>query len=548
MSDYTDEYSLGQPEQQPLPVTSENISSAYKSMFGKDAPQDFIDSVSKQYGSSYNNMDQVMGDMATSAANSGTPFTNKAGDQGGFTSGAQYYASQGYTPGSSSYEGVPTSWIDPKTGKVVASYGTVEKGSDPRGSIQSGNWTWNDVAATPEGYSTNLARAKTDEHEFQKFAKVAALVAAAVATGGALAPELMGGAGVLGGAEAFPVTGGALIPGTELGAVGTGALGAGGAGAVGAGSLTAGLTPEMIAAGEAALPQTMADIGGLSSTAAGGAGAAGAGGLTDAQATALMQNNLLPAEMQIPASQGLTATEAMRYANMAKSALSSLGGGTGGAGAGGAGGAVPTAAAGGAGASALSQMAQSRPEFLTTGSAPTTNTSGLIDYKPLAYIDPSHYANVSDIKPLSLADRSPFESGLHAAHGGHIQESMGRHPELQDIDPRLLSMIMQSMSFQDGDKRHVPEFITGATGHYVKGKGDGQSDDIPAMLADGEFVWDADTVAQLGNGSSDAGAKFLDKFREAVRSHKRSAPNDKIPPKASPLQYVKEAMKNTEKE
>ena len=363
-----------------------------------------------------------------------------------------------------------------------------------------------------------------------------------------LAGEGFTGLGAVGGAEAFPVLGGAAIPGTELGAVGTGALGAGGAGAVGAGSLTAGLTPEMIAAGEAALPQTMADIGGLSSTAAGGAGAAGAGGLTDAQATALMQNNLLPAEMQIPASQGLTATEAMRYANMAKSALSSLGGGTGGAGAGGAGGAVPTAAAGGAGASALSQMAQSRPEFLTTGSAPTTNTSGLIDYKPLAYIDPSHYANVSDIKPLSLADRSPFESGLHAAHGGHIQESMGRHPELQDIDPRLLSMIMQSMSFQDGDKRHVPEFITGATGHYVKGKGDGQSDDIPAMLADGEFVWDADTVAQLGNGSSDAGAKFLDKFREAVRSHKRSAPNDKIPPKASPLQYVKEAMKNTEKE
>jgi hypothetical protein len=144
-----------------------------------------------------------------------------------------------------------------------------------------------------------------------------------------------------------------------------------------------------------------------------------------------------------------------------------------------------------------------------------------------------------------MFDRSPFESGLQAAHGGHIKESMDKHSELQEIDPRLLSMIMQSMSFQDGGKSHVPEFITGATGHYVKGKGDGQSDEIPAMLADGEFVWDAETVAQLGNGSSDAGAKFLDKFREAVRSHKRSAPNDKIPPKASPLQYVKEAMKNT---
>ena len=90
---------------------------------------------------------------------------------------------------------------------------------------------------------------------------------------------------------------------------------------------------------------------------------------------------------------------------------------------------------------------------------------------------------------------------------------------------------------------HVPEFITGATGHYVKGKGDGQSDDIPAMLADGEYVFDADTVAALGNGSSDAGAKLLDHFRETLREHKRSAPTDKIPPKASPLAYMKEALK-----
>jgi hypothetical protein len=87
---------------------------------------------------------------------------------------------------------------------------------------------------------------------------------------------------------------------------------------------------------------------------------------------------------------------------------------------------------------------------------------------------------------------------------------------------------------------HKPEFITGATGHYVKGKGDGQSDDIPAMLADGEYVFDADTVAALGNGSSDAGAKVLDKMRQEIRKHKRSAPVHKIPPKAkSPLEYIK---------
>ena len=95
-----------------------------------------------------------------------------------------------------------------------------------------------------------------------------------------------------------------------------------------------------------------------------------------------------------------------------------------------------------------------------------------------------------------------------------------------------------------GDGEHIPEFITGATGHYVRGRGDGQSDDIPAMLADGEYVFDASTVSTLGNGSSDAGAKLLDAFRESLRDHTRSAPADKIPPKASPLEYMKEALQN----
>jgi len=77
-------------------------------------------------------------------------------------------------------------------------------------------------------------------------------------------------------------------------------------------------------------------------------------------------------------------------------------------------------------------------------------------------------------------------------------------------------------------------------GAAVKGEGDGQSDDIPAMLADGEYVIDADIVAALGNGSNKAGADVLDKFRENIRTHKRSAPIGKIPPKAkSPLAYLK---------
>ena len=79
-------------------------------------------------------------------------------------------------------------------------------------------------------------------------------------------------------------------------------------------------------------------------------------------------------------------------------------------------------------------------------------------------------------------------------------------------------------------------------GSAVHGEGDGQSDDIPAMLADGEYVFDADTVAQIGNGSTKAGAAALDKFRENIRRHKRSAPVNKIPPKTKALtSYLKGA-------
>jgi hypothetical protein len=54
----------------------------------------------------------------------------------------------------------------------------------------------------------------------------------------------------------------------------------------------------------------------------------------------------------------------------------------------------------------------------------------------------------------------------------------------------------------------------------VQGAGDGRSDDIPAVLSDGEYVMDAETVALLGNGSNKAGAAQLDRFRANVRKHK----------------------------
>ena len=111
------------------------------------------------------------------------------------------------------------------------------------------------------------------------------------------------------------------------------------------------------------------------------------------------------------------------------------------------------------------------------------------------------------------------------AEGGDVIDHNTNIPNFEGINPNVPKI---------GHRNDYRE------GSYVEGPGDGQSDDIPAMLADGEYVIDAETVAQLGNGSNKAGAKILDKFRENIRAHKRGAPHDKIQPKAkSPLAYLK---------
>ena len=76
-------------------------------------------------------------------------------------------------------------------------------------------------------------------------------------------------------------------------------------------------------------------------------------------------------------------------------------------------------------------------------------------------------------------------------------------------------------------------------GDAVTGEGDGQSDDIPAMLADGEFVIPADVVAALGNGSTKAGSDKLYDMMHSIRAEHRSADPKSLPPPAkSPLDYV----------
>lgn len=137
------------------------------------------------------------------------------------------------------------------------------------------------------------------------------------------------------------------------------------------------------------------------------------------------------------------------------------------------------------------------------------------------------------------------------ANGG-AADSPSYYTYGQVVDPKDIMNQMNQLAQGGLPKQgglHVPT-VEGRhdyrAGSRVTGEGDGQSDDIPAMLADGEYVFDADTVAQLGNGSTKAGSDLLDKFREEIRGHKRSAPLNKIPPPAkSPLAYLAAAQKKT---
>lgn len=94
-----------------------------------------------------------------------------------------------------------------------------------------------------------------------------------------------------------------------------------------------------------------------------------------------------------------------------------------------------------------------------------------------------------------------------------------------------------------GGSMGAPEFEDDMALGYVAGGTAGQDDKIPALLSDGEFVIDAETVSMLGDGNNEAGASALEQFRRNIRQHKRAAPVSKIPPKAKqPEQYLKGAV------
>ena len=111
--------------------------------------------------------------------------------------------------------------------------------------------------------------------------------------------------------------------------------------------------------------------------------------------------------------------------------------------------------------------------------------------------------------------------------GQHPQDTMmGAHPSVS-MGPAYPMQGIKSSYATGGGIYNLGGYSDG--GRLLKGPGDGVSDDIPAQigakqparLADGEFVVPARIVSELGNGSTDAGAKRLYAMMDRVQANRR---------------------------
>ena len=139
----------------------------------------------------------------------------------------------------------------------------------------------------------------------------------------------------------------------------------------------------------------------------------------------------------------------------------------------------------------------------------------------------------------------------HYANGGMVNGDAAIDPtNMGSADPsqypyQMATPMAQAMppvsnNYADGGKVDNGTFVSSGALSLVHGKGGGQDDLVHAKLSPGEYVFDADTVASLGDGNNAHGAKVLDAWRESLRAHKRSADKDSIPPQAKePDHYLK---------
>jgi len=166
---------------------------------------------------------------------------------------------------------------------------------------------------------------------------------------------------------------------------------------------------------------------------------------------------------------------------------------------------------------------------------------------------PAPMQQMPNVTPLDLQLIQQAKAGgmIHMAGGGDLpmQEARMRGKQFTMYRPHTGMSLVPNFAPGGEVEGHNPTFfspggLASMKNMYVKGEGDGTSDSVEAMLADGEFVIPADVVSKLGNGSSDAGAKVLDNFLITIREHAQKHDPKNLPPDSKgALAYLLDAKK-----
>ena len=161
---------------------------------------------------------------------------------------------------------------------------------------------------------------------------------------------------------------------------------------------------------------------------------------------------------------------------------------------------------------------------------------------PAAFVGSQLYAAAEAKKELD-AQKEEAERILRDQENARAEDVAWAQGVLRDypINYRRLTAedVRAQQGMAGGGLAGLNAFKAGGQPRFLKGGGDGMSDDIPATiggrqkaaLSDGEFVIPADVVSHLGNGSSRAGAKklysMMDNIRKARTGKERQAPEVK---------------------
>jgi hypothetical protein len=154
---------------------------------------------------------------------------------------------------------------------------------------------------------------------------------------------------------------------------------------------------------------------------------------------------------------------------------------------------------------------------------PITGERRFFDPRYVAYAGGGPVEQMSDDNAVGANTGYPMANIRPGAYAVPYQQPMSQDvvTGAQDaaVDPYT-----GEERFAGGGMSHLGDYSDG--GRLLRGPGDGVSDSIPAMignkqparLADGEFVVPARIVSELGNGSTEAGARKLYAMMDRIQS------------------------------